>query len=233
MTVIVTIILIALILFKLTRLVNTYAEAVITDNRIDYLVLVNKYNPISDDWKKFLQTVTVTTVSGDEAVVEAKTCEAYTALKKCLEENEGIYLELDSAMRSIAAQQELMKHFIEKYGEDYTAKTVAVPGYSEHHTGLALDICFRYRNENDSFVDVCENEDMEKCPDIWEKIHARLADYGFILRYPEGREHITGYSYEPWHIRYVGSADDARAIMGKDITLEEYLGAVNPAAGRM
>ena len=80
---------------------------------------------------------------------------------------------------------------------------VAVPGYSEHHTGLALDLYL---------------ESM----DVWAKIHAKLPEFGFILRYPEGKEDITGYAYEPWHVRYVGM-DTAEEITSRGITLEEYL----------
>ncbi len=155
-----------------------------------------------------------------------KAYDAYLALKADLEEHDGIYLELDSARRSVAEQQEIMDEFIEKYGADYAAKTVAQPGYSEHHTGLALDLYFRTRNEDGTFTDVYYNEDMEK-PEyegIWEAIHAKLPAYGFILRYLEGEEHITGYRYEPWHLRYVDSAETAQEIMSQPgLTLEEYL----------
>ena len=61
--------------------------------------------------------------------------------------------------------------------------------------------------------------------EIFAKIHAKLADYGFILRFPEGAKEITGYDYEPWHFRYVDSAEVAHEIMDNGLTLEEYLGA--------
>ena len=193
---------------------------------IDYLVLVNKLNPLPDGWEDALETVTVTNSVDDEVEVEAKAYAAYEQLKADLEENDGIYVELDSARRSVAEQQDIMDRFIEKYGADYAAKTVAQPGYSEHHTGLALDLYFKIKNEDGSFTDVYYNEDMEK-PEyewIWDAIHARLADYGFILRYLEGEEHITGYRYEPWHIRYVDDAGIACEIMSQPgLTLEEYL----------
>ena len=195
------------------------------DGQIDYLVLVNQRHSLPDGWEGALKTATVTNSAGDAVEVETKALEAYLALKRDLEEKEGIWPELDSARRSIAGQQEIMDRFIEKYGADYAAKTVAPPGYSEHHTGLALDLYFRLKGGDGRFTDVCENEDLMKYPEIWEKIHARLAGYGFILRYPEGREHITGYGYEPWHIRYVGSAEVAKEITERGITLEEYLGA--------
>jgi len=193
---------------------------------INYLALVNKVNPLPEGWENALKTVTITNSVGDEVEVEARAYEAYERLKADLEKNDGIYTELDSARRSVAAQQDIMDRFIEKYGADYAAKTVAQPGYSEHHTGLALDLYFKIKNEDGSFTDVYYNEDMEK-PEyewIWDAIHARLADYSFILRYLKGEEHITGYRYEPWHIRYVDSVEIAREIMSQPgMTLEEYL----------
>ena len=69
---------------------------------------------------------------------------------------------------------------------------------------------------------IYENEDMIAEPEIFAKIHEKLADYGFILRYLEGKEDITGYGYEPWHFRYVGE-DAAKKITEKGLTLEEYL----------
>ena len=193
---------------------------------IDYLALVNKLNPLPEGWEDALQTVTVTNSVGNEVEVEVKAYAAYERLKADLEENDGIYLELDSARRSVAEQQEIMDSFIEKYGADYAAKTVAQPGYSEHHTGLALDLYFKVKGEDGTFTDVYYNEDMEKEEylGVWEKIHEKLADYGFILRYLKGEEHITGYRYEPWHIRYLDNADIAREIMSRPgLTLEEYL----------
>lgn len=191
---------------------------------IDYMALVNKLNPLPEGWEEALETVHLTNSVGDDVEVEKKAYEAYLRLQADLEENDGIHIELDSARRSIAAQQDIMDRFSEKYGADYAAKTVATPGYSEHHTGLALDLYFQLDGQ-----DVYYNEDMVQYPEIWEKIHARLADYGFILRYLEGKEHITGYGYEPWHLRYLDDAETASEIMSRGLTLEEYLGAV-PAA---
>ena len=73
------------------------------------------------------------------------------------------------------------------------------------------------------------NEDMVQYPQVWEKIHAKLADYGFILRYLEDKEHLTGYGYEPWHIRYIDNVELAKQITDQGLTFEEYLGAVKAA----
>ena len=185
---------------------------------IDYLALVNKENPLPDGWEDAVETVHITNSLGDDVEVEKAAYDAYLQLKDALEQ-EGVRVDLDSARRSIEAQQRIVDNFTEKYGEEYVQQYVAVPGYSEHHTGLALDL---YLNIDGK--DVYLNEDMVTYPEIWAKIHEKLADYGFILRYLEGKESITGYNYEPWHIRYVNDPAIAREITDKGITLEEYLG---------
>ncbi len=191
---------------------------------IDYMVLVNQTNPLPDGWEEALETTTITNSVGDEVYVESKAYEAYCALKEAVEKDlEGydkgeVRLELDSAYRSVASQQKIVDEFTEKYGEDYVKKYVAVPGYSEHHTGLALDLYFTIDGK-----DVYENEDLVQYPEIWDAIHARLPEFGFILRFTKEGEAITGYAYEPWHIRYLDSPEIAKEITDKGITLEEYL----------
>lgn len=184
----------------------------------DYLVLVNKENPLPEDWEENLDLVHMTNSLGDDVEVESTAYDAYLQLKASLEED-GVFVDLDSAYRSVAEQQRIVADFTERYGEDYVKQYVAVPGYSEHHTGLALDLYL-----NIDGVDVYLNEDMVEYPEIWAKIHEKLPEFGFILRYMEGKEEITGYSYEPWHIRYVGSVEIAKEITEQGLTLEEYLG---------
>ena len=191
---------------------------------IDYMVLVNKDNELPDGWEEALDITTTTNSVGDEVQTESKAYEAYCALKEAVEKDlEGydkgeVKLELDSAYRSVEAQQKIVDDFTEKYGEDYVKKYVAVPGFSEHHTGLALDLYFTIDGK-----DVYENEDLVQYPDIWDAVHARLPEFGFILRFPEGKEDTTGYAYEPWHIRYLDSPETAKEITDSGMTLEEYL----------
>ena len=188
-----------------------------TEN-IDYMALVNKLNKLPDNWDEELQTEHFTNTVGDDVEVEKKAYEAYLKLKADLEAD-GVFVDLDSARRSVEDQQRIMDDFTKEYGKDYAIKTVAEPGYSEHHTGLALDLYLIIDGK-----DIVENEDMMQYPEIWEKIHSKLADYGFILRYLENREQVTGYGYEPWHIRYIDDVDKAKEITEKGLTLEEYLG---------
>ena len=110
------------------------------------------------------------------------------------------------------------RNFEEEYGRAYCEKYVGVPGYSEHHTGLAIDVCLI---KDGKVID--DNDEMIAEVEIFSKVYALLSDYGFILRYMKGKEDITEYSYEPWHFRYVG-IKAAKKMFQKGITLEEYLG---------
>ena len=182
----------------------------------DYLVLVNKENLISSDYIATVSLCDIENVDGGVYQVEETTKKAFEALQSDLKEK-GIEIGVDSAYRSVERQQEIMDDFIRDYGEDYAKKTVAIPGTSEHHTGLVIDLVPKADGEW-----VVENEDMLKETEIFEKIHAKAPEYGFIVRYPAGKEAITGYDYQPWVLRYVGEKA-AKEITEQGLTLEEYL----------
>ena len=184
----------------------------------DYMVLVNKNHKLPDDWESKVVLKEATNRYGETYKVEEKALEQFEKLQKeCADE--GIYIELDSTTRSVAEQQKLWDDWTVEKGEDYVKKYVAVPGYSEHHTGLAIDVCL---DKDGKRID--DNDDMIAEKEIFAKVHAKLAKYGFILRYLEGKDAETGYSYEPWHFRYINDPTIAKEIMDKGITLEAYLG---------
>lgn len=191
----------------------------------DYLVLVNKDNRLPDDWEETVDLVEAPNPMGEKGSgpipVERQAYEALQKLQEDVLENDGVDIELDSAYRSVAKQQEIWDEFLADKGEEYTKGHVAIPGYSEHHTGLAIDLYLVIDGE-----DVYENDEMMKHQDLWDKVHAKLADYGFILRYAEDKVDETGYDYEPWHIRYVGSPEVAHEIADANLSLEEYLADV-------
>ena len=190
---------------------------------IDYKVLVNKQHALPEGWEDEVELVSFTNSENWGGEVEVKTYEAYLALKQDLEAD-GVFIDLDSAYRSVESQQRVWDDFTKDYGEEYTKQHVAVPGYSEHHTGLALDLFLILDGKA-----VYLNEEMVQHPDVWEKIHAKLADHGFILRLLPGMKIQTGFSYEPWHIRYLDDPDLAREITEAGITYEKYLGELDPA----
>jgi len=185
--------------------------------KYDYLVLVNKQHKLPEDWEANVELVEVQNAYDETIRVEKEALEKYNELRDALLK-EGVDIELDSAYRSVSKQEEVWKDFEEEKGLEYTQKYVAVPWYSEHHTALAIDICIKK-----DWVLIYENEDMIAEPEIFAKVHEKLADYGFILRYLDGKEDITWYGYEPWHLRYVRDVNVAKEIMDNGLTLEEYL----------
>lgn len=127
---------------------------------------------------------------------------------------DGMTIKVTTAYRPYSYQADLYYYYLAVKGEEWTQQYSAPPGTSEHQTGLAADVsCESINYELDvSFGETAEGE--------WLAQHAH--EYGYILRYQEGMEDITGYSYEPWHIRYVGK-EAAEVITEKGITLEEFL----------
>ncbi|WP_082294941.1 M15 family metallopeptidase [Sporosarcina ureilytica] len=121
-----------------------------------------------------------------------------------------------STYRSFEYQTELYKRYVDRDGVEEADRYSARPGYSEHQTGLAFDIG-EVNKEQDWATSRFGETDAGK----WLAENAHL--YGFIMRYPEGKEFITGYMYESWHFRYVG-LEVAKDIYENDTTLEEYLG---------
>ena len=187
------------------------------ENSIDYLVLVNKENKLPEDWESKVELVEVQNAYDETIRVEKEALEKYNELRDALLA-EWIDIELDSSYRSVDKQQQVWDDFEKEYGLEYTQEYVAVPWFSEHHTALAIDICIIK-----DWVLIYENDDMIAEPEIFAKIHQKLADYGFILRYLEWKEDITWYGYEPRHLRYVWDVNIAKEIMENGRTLEEYL----------
>ena len=120
-----------------------------------------------------------------------------------------------SGYRSYAKQEQLYNNYVAQDGQAEADTYSARPGFSEHQTGLAVDI-----GETGSGCDLglCfENTASAK----W--VAANAHTYGFVVRYPKGKEAVTGYQYEPWHLRYIGAAE-AAAVYASGKTLEEYYG---------
>lgn len=145
--------------------------------------------------------------------------EAATALENMFTAagNDGITLVACSGYRSAVYQDQLYSGYVQSYGTATADSISSRPGYSDHQTGLAMDI-------GDHDQATVFTTDMKNTPEgQWLYTHAH--EYGFVLRYPEGKEYITGYSFEPWHYRYVGIAvAEAMYAISPDETLEEYLG---------
>lgn len=183
---------------------------------MDYLTLVNKDNLIKEKNLKKLKQIEYLNSLGEKIQVEKTTLDAYLKLEKFLR-TKKIEIGIDDGFRSFAEQQSIYEKFVFQYGKEYAKKFAAEPGYSEHHTGMALDLNIKINGQFSS-----NNSQLMESENVFLEIHKYLKDFGFILRYPKEKETITGYPYEPWHIRYVGVVP-ATIMYQNQLTLEEYL----------
>jgi zinc D-Ala-D-Ala carboxypeptidase len=132
----------------------------------------------------------------------------------------GFQLQLNSGYRSLEQQQMLYDRFVQDFGEEVAAQRVAVPGTSEHQTGLAADVGLVGLPDDQLFGDTEAS--------VW--VTANAHRFGFTLRYPPEKAEITGYTDEPWHLRYVG-AELAAELHASGLTMEEYFGLVGVGTG--
>lgn len=164
----------------------------------DDLILVNTEHPLPDGYEPDIEYYRDTDVYMNSAILED-----YGRLSDYIRNNMGNRLYVSSSYRSFEDQERI-------YAEE-GPEIAAVPGCSEHQTGLALDVYVMYFGGS-AFIE----------SQVGKYVNAHCGEYGFIIRYPEDAEDITGFAYEPWHIRYVGQPH-ATIISECGITLEEYL----------
>lgn len=173
------------------------------------LVLVNSKNSLPENYD-----IELTKLSNGVCVDER----IYPSLQQMFDDarSQGINPFVREGFRTRDNQEEIMQNRINKYISDGYSKAeakrkageeVAVPGTSEHELGIAIDI------------NAVEESSSEQ---VYSWLSENAYKYGFILRYPSGKESVTGIEYEPWHYRYVGK-EAAKEIYNKQITLEEYL----------
>lgn len=179
------------------------------------LILVNPWNPLPDFY-----AVTLTQLKNGHSVDERCYPELQAMMDDC--RAAGLSPLICSSYRTRQTQEKLFNNQVNKWiakgysradAETQAGKSVAVPGTSEHQTGLALDI-----------VDL-SNQNLDKTQEstpVQQWLMEHSWEYGFILRYPNGKSDVTGIIYEPWHYRYVGK-DAAKEIHERGIFFEEYL----------
>ncbi|KGR91819.1 D-alanyl-D-alanine carboxypeptidase [Ureibacillus massiliensis 4400831 = CIP 108448 = CCUG 49529] len=167
---------------------------------VDGVLIANKKYPLPQNYNP-----------GENVEARAAFEEMAQAARK-----EGIELTAFSTFRSFEYQQSLYKRYVDRDGKDNADRYSARPGYSEHQTGLAFDI--GEVGKEDLWL---TSEFGESTAGKWLVNNAH--NYGFILRYPKGKEEITGYMYESWHFRYLG-VPLATDVKNSGVTLEEYLG---------
>lgn len=204
------------LLTKLTKKYNeTFINKEVQKDPNDIHIIVNKKSMLPDGYKP--DDLVVPNVSFAFSGTYEKSYmreEAARALEKlfALAKKDGITLQAVSGFRSLEYQKTVYQNNVKRQGKEQADRVSARPGHSEHQTGLTMDVSASSVGNTleQSFATTKEGK--------WLAANAHRA--GFIIRYLKGKESITGYSYEPWHIRYVG--DIANEIYEKGITLEEY-----------
>lgn len=185
-----------------------YENIATIEHPYELLVLVNKYRQLPKDFTQYnLVSMERKYTNGAQNYLLAGVANEMYAKMADAARSDGISMYVVSAYRTENYQRSLYNNKVRSGGKVYADNYSARPGHSEHQTGLAVDI-------NSTYVSF-ENSAAYR----WLQKHAH--EYGFIMRYPKGKEWITGYAYEPWHYRYVG-IDAATIIHEEGITYEEY-----------
>lgn len=198
-----------------------------------YLTLVNENNAFDKSVLDDLKMVSVKDSDG-KTYIEEKTFKAFEKLKKVMNEKHSIALSLTSAGRTVETQQKVYEEIKKQQGQKAADELVATPGKSEHHLGLALDVGVHkisspieqklYNSQTLKKVgSKIRRVTKEERAEMYKKLHAELADLGFVVRYPEDKKDITKIKRpEPWHIRFVG-IENAKEMKKLDMCLEEYV----------
>ena len=181
-------------LWKANSKVSNKGSYYSLQGKYDEIIVVNKHYPMSKDY-----------YPGENSTAKA----AFLKLIAQMKEEGYAISDNYSGFRSYATQAQLYQSYVNQEGQAAADRYSARPGYSEHQTGLAFDVI----GTDGQLV-----EDSSAAQ--WLLEHA--PDYGFVVRYPRGKESITGYMHEEWHLRYIGK--EAKDIAASGLTLEEYYG---------
>lgn len=191
-----------------------YSESVPTDMSKGYGILANKYHYLASDYvpDDLVKVEWKYRFGGESNIIQIRN-EVYEAFKLMWNaaNEEGHYLMVESGFRTYDYQKKIYDDYAKKRGVTYADSIAARPGYSEHQTGLALDI----------YSKSCSTSNEFKNTKVYEWLLNNSYKYGFILRYPENKNKITGYNFESWHYRYVG-VDLATKVHESGLTFDEY-----------
>ena len=179
-------------------------------------MLVNKRRPLEPpEYRPALVDVSSAQEGGEAVRPEADAALSAMSTAMRAEIGEGTFV--FSSYRSYARQAELYAGYVARYGQAEADTTSARPGHSEHQTGLAVDVS---GTGGRCRLDVCFGD---TAAGRWIAAHAW--EHSFVVRYPRAMEHITGYEWEPWHLRYVGPEVSTAMHKAGVATLEEFFGA--------
>ncbi len=186
-----------------------YNDYQMTDTSKDYLMIVNKYYKLDSTYVP-KDMVMIEPDYGYAYEIRKDVYEAFKEMYKAAKKD-NISLFIVSPYRSYNKQRNIYNSYVQSDGVNKADTYSARPGFSEHQTGLAMDLAPNVYMDLDTFVD----------SPSYSWMIDNAYKFGFILRYPKDKEYITGYMYEPWHYRYVG-IEAATIIKNENLTFEEY-----------
>ena len=186
-----------------------YTDTKEVEDGNDYLVLVNKYNHLPKNYRP-TDLAYIPGAYGNNVPMRSITKDAFLELQDAAKKELNINLMPTTAFRDEAFQRTLYTNYVNKEGVDKADTYSARPGYSEHQTGLSIDL------KNTALSNVRLSDEN------YDWLENNAYKYGFIIRFPKNKEDITLYQFENWHIRYVGR-DAAKTIYENKLTLEEYI----------
>ena len=187
-----------------------YTDTKVTDLSKGNMILVNKFYSLDDSYNSDDMVKVSNTYSyGNNQMLTKDTFDAFLNMWNDAKK-EDLTLIINSSYRSYNEQEEVYDEYKSTRGEEEADKIAARPGFSEHQTGMAIDIQ-TYGSRASTFEDF----------DEFKWLQDNAYKYGFILRYPKDKEYLTGYEYESWHYRYVG-VEAATYIKENNITFDEY-----------
>lgn len=182
-----------------------YEEVNIIKN-YSYNIIVNRYNKL-DEYYKPEDLVELDNCSGEGQYLTKEAKEHYDELCEA-SKKDGMKLSITSSYRDYESQVEIYNYYLKEYGTNYTKKYVAIPGFSEHQTGLAIDA----KSLNSSIFRNSKEY-------TW--MLNNSYKYGFILRYTKEKQELIGYNSEDWHFRYIG-VEEAKYVHDNNLSYEEY-----------
>lgn len=187
-----------------------YSDFVNTDIEQGPLMLTNKFHRLGEEYNPDdLEDVKNWYAYGNNPKLRKEAYQQFVAMYNAAKKD-GQDIIINSSYRDYKYQEKLYNDYLNSMGQEQTDALAARPGFSEHQTGFTVDVTTYGANE----------ETFETTEEFaWLQEHAH--EYGFILRYPKGKEYITGYQYESWHYRYIG-VKEATEVHEKNITFDEY-----------
>ena len=190
---------------KETKLDETYYKTVILPSLVS-VGFIKDNSIMFDMWK----------IAPREIILEKEAAQHFNELRTFMREK-GIFFDISCGFLTAEQQGTKYNYFLKKHGLEFTEKSACLPMYSEHNTGLALD-CDIFKDGKWAGIAVQPDGGVNEETAF---LHTVLHEFGFILRYPKGKEDITRMKFEPWHLRYV-QKKLAKLIHKNQWTLEEY-----------